>query len=65
VHIGPGDNRKVKLPNVTEEEAERRWIEESLRPKGNAKPEGKQPDQATGPAPLVVPPAIVAQGTRE
>jgi RNA polymerase sigma factor (sigma-70 family) len=66
VHIGPGANRKVKLPNVTEEEAERKWIEESLRPKGNAKkPEGKQPDQAAGPAPLVVPPAIVAQGTRE
>jgi hypothetical protein len=42
VHIGPGDSRKVRLPNVTEEEAERKWIEESLRPKGNAKkPEGK------------------------
>jgi hypothetical protein len=42
VPIGPGDSRKVKLPNVTEEEAERKWREESLRPKGNAKePEGK------------------------
>jgi beta-lactamase regulating signal transducer with metallopeptidase domain len=42
VYIGPGDSRKVKLPNVSEEEAERKWIEESLRPKGNAKkPEGK------------------------
>jgi hypothetical protein len=51
VHMGPGDNRKVKLPNVTKEEAERKWIEESLRPKGNAKkPEGKQADQAAGPA---------------
>jgi hypothetical protein len=37
VNIGPGDSRKVKLPNITEEEAERKWTEESLRPKGNAK----------------------------
>jgi beta-lactamase regulating signal transducer with metallopeptidase domain len=33
VQLGPGDIRKVTLPNITEEEAERRWIEESLRPK--------------------------------
>jgi hypothetical protein len=37
VHIGPGDSRKVTLPNVTEEEAERKWFEDSLRPKGNPK----------------------------
>jgi RNA polymerase sigma factor (sigma-70 family) len=42
VRIGPGDSGKVKLPNVTEEQAERKWIEESLRPKSNGKePEGK------------------------
>lgn len=42
LQIGPGDSRKVKLPNVTEAEAERKWIEESLRPKGDGtKPEGK------------------------
>jgi beta-lactamase regulating signal transducer with metallopeptidase domain len=38
VDIGPGDSRKVKLPHVTEEEAEREWS----RPKAKAKePEGK------------------------
>jgi hypothetical protein len=37
VRIGPGESRKVILPNVTEEEAERKWIEESLRPKGDTK----------------------------
>jgi hypothetical protein len=38
VPIGSGDSRKVKLPNITEEEAERKWS----RPKANAKePEGK------------------------
>jgi RNA polymerase sigma factor (sigma-70 family) len=43
VQIGPGETRKVALPSVTEEEAERKWIEESLRPKGDAKKaEGKQ-----------------------
>jgi RNA polymerase sigma factor (sigma-70 family) len=36
LQIGPGDSRKVTLPNVTEEEAERKWIEESLRLKGKA-----------------------------
>jgi RNA polymerase sigma factor (sigma-70 family) len=42
VHIAPGDSRKIVLPNVTEEEAERKWREESLRPRGNGKkPEGK------------------------
>jgi hypothetical protein len=42
VSIGPGDSRKVKLPNVTEEEAERQWREKSLRPKDKVKePEGK------------------------
>jgi hypothetical protein len=42
VRIGPGVAQKIKLPNVTEEEAKRRWIEESLRPKLDPnKPEGK------------------------
>ncbi len=42
VRIGPGVAQKIKLPNVTEEEAERRWIEESLRPKPDPnKPEGQ------------------------
>jgi beta-lactamase regulating signal transducer with metallopeptidase domain len=42
VNIGPGDSQKVKLPNVTEKEAERKWREDSLRPKDKAKePEGK------------------------
>jgi hypothetical protein len=41
VQLGPGESRKVTLPNVTEEEAERRWIEESLRPKGNSSEPGK------------------------
>jgi hypothetical protein len=33
VRLGPGASRKITLPNIAEEEAERRWIEESLRPK--------------------------------
>jgi beta-lactamase regulating signal transducer with metallopeptidase domain len=33
VRLGPGELRKVTLPNITEEEAERKWIEGSLRPK--------------------------------
>jgi RNA polymerase sigma factor (sigma-70 family) len=37
VLIGPGGSRRVTLPGVTEEEAERKWIEESLGSKGNAK----------------------------
>ena len=31
--IGPGMTQRIKLPNVTEKEAERKWLEESLRPK--------------------------------
>ncbi len=53
VRIGPGDNQKISLPNVTEAEAERQWIEESLRPKGGA----KKPDgtfQMTGTVTLAV-----------
>ncbi len=39
--IGPGGNQKFKLPNITEEEARRMWIEKSLRAKGDVqKPEG-------------------------
>jgi hypothetical protein len=38
----PGDGQKVKLPNISAEEAERKWMEDSLRPKvDNKKPEGK------------------------
>ncbi|MEX2027431.1 MAG: M56 family metallopeptidase [Pirellulaceae bacterium] len=29
----PGGSEKVKLPNITEEEAERKWFEDSVRPK--------------------------------
>jgi hypothetical protein len=32
VQIGPGMAQRIKLPNITEEEAEREWIENSLRP---------------------------------
>ena len=35
VRLGPGDSRRIVLPNSTEEEAKRRSIEESLRPKRN------------------------------
>jgi beta-lactamase regulating signal transducer with metallopeptidase domain len=42
LRIGPGAGQQVELPNVTEEEAERRWTEESIRPKRDAhKPEGR------------------------
>jgi hypothetical protein len=41
VLLGPGDSRKVTLPNITEEEAERKWIEESLRPKRDPNKPGK------------------------
>jgi hypothetical protein len=33
VPVGPDERRKVLLPNLTEEEAERQWIEDSLRRK--------------------------------
>jgi hypothetical protein len=33
MRLGPGDSRKVLLPNITEAQAERQWIEESLRTK--------------------------------
>ncbi len=37
INIGPGESRKIKLPNIAEKEAEREWREESLRPKDKAK----------------------------
>lgn len=42
VRPAPGESQKVKLPSITEEEAERKWIEDSIRPKKDPnKPEGK------------------------
>jgi beta-lactamase regulating signal transducer with metallopeptidase domain len=37
VESGAGESQKVTLPNITEEEAEQKWIEESIRPKGAGK----------------------------
>jgi beta-lactamase regulating signal transducer with metallopeptidase domain len=40
--IGPGGVQEVRLPNITEEEAARSWMQESLRPKRDPNmPEGK------------------------
>ena len=36
VQLDPGGSRKITLPNITEEEAERKWMEDSLRPKTDA-----------------------------
>jgi len=36
LEVGPGESRKVNLPNVTEEEAKRKWFEEPRRSKDNA-----------------------------
>jgi beta-lactamase regulating signal transducer with metallopeptidase domain/regulation of enolase protein 1 (concanavalin A-like superfamily) len=33
MQLRPGASRKITLPNITEEEAERKWREDSLRPK--------------------------------
>jgi hypothetical protein len=41
VRLGPGDSRKVTLPNITEEEAKRRWIEKSLRLKRDPNKPGR------------------------
>ncbi|HQU41689.1 MAG TPA: hypothetical protein PK867_02710 [Pirellulales bacterium] len=41
VQLGPGSSRKVALPNITEKEAEQKWIEESLRPKPDREKPGK------------------------
>ncbi len=41
VRPAPGGSEKVKLPNITEEEAERKWLEDSIRPKRDpSKPAG-------------------------
>lgn len=37
VRLGPGDSRKITVPNITEEEAKRKWIEDSLRPRRDSK----------------------------
>jgi hypothetical protein len=41
VRLGPGDSVKVTLPNITEDEAEQKWIEESLRPNRDPNKPGK------------------------
>lgn len=43
MRLGPGESRKVILPTTTEEEAKRKWIEESLRPQPHPNKPGKQP----------------------